>query len=57
MIYARIFFIVWNDGTKETFYNILERNHRMHTLENQGYERELDYITYSDLIPEDDLYF
>lgn len=56
MVYARIFYIVWNDGTKETFNNILERNCRMHTLETQGYERDLDFITYSDLIPEEDLY-
>ena len=56
MIYARVFFIVWNDGTKETFYNILERNCRMNALEDQGYERDLDFTTYSDLIPEDDFY-
>jgi hypothetical protein len=56
MVYARVFYIVWNDGTKETFYNILERNHRMNALEDQGYERDLDFTTYSDLIPEEDLY-
>ena len=55
MIYARVFYIYWKDGTKETIYNILERNNRVATLTDQGYRIGLDFTTYSDLIPEDEL--
>lgn len=56
MRYMQIYFIIWNDGTREPFTSRSARNCRSYDLENQGYERDIDYRYESDLIPEDDLY-
>jgi hypothetical protein len=55
--HATVFYLVWNDGTREMYTTSTKLHCREYVLENQGFERDLDYITYSDLIPEDDLYY
>ena len=56
MRYMQVYFIIWNDGTRETFTSRSDRSCRAYALENQGYDRDIDFQYDSDLIPEDDLY-